>query len=613
MFFIAGPCKVQEVSWRKTDKKSWKCPHCRKVKVSGESPVSPEESRSFMKSVNVFMASVNEKLDGMEELKRAVKFISEQYDDLINKFKDMEKEREEQRTQIAHLEDTMKKGEADVRALQRRLRDTEQYARNRNVELSGVEVTAGEDLKIIMKNIASKIEVPFHESDVDIIHRLPTRRGEGPPKIVAQFSARTTRNRWLKQKHQGGVIRSDAVVPGGTGSTRVFLNTHLTPEWQRLLWLSKQAGRPKGGFTDSGMEVIGVSETFFKLSSLKTLQNYTVFSADRNHIPASGGAALYVKDCYRTKHLYSSQGTFGQSDYVLVKVLVATVKILCVCVYRPPNAGLFNDFIQILSDHVGNYKYCFVCGDVNGRFGSGESMGINITESFQQLNITLIPFGDTYHIANKYHSSLDIISSNCPDLLMDWLEKIVYDQVIEFVDQRNLISPLQSGFRKGCGTISALLKVTNDIRKAMDKGYHTLLCLLDLSEAFDCLHHDLLLAKLRKMGFSVSVCNWFQSYLADRYFRVYVNEAMCSDWARMITGVPRGPLAETAVTLLSDDINNLLEYFAGHNLMLNIDKTQAQLKRNMPFLPPQIRELLVKSLIFPHIDYALPLLTFFFK
>ncbi|KAJ1526372.1 hypothetical protein ONE63_009518 [Megalurothrips usitatus] len=101
----------------------------------------------------------------------------------------------------------------------------------------------------------------------------------------------------------------------------------------------------------------------------------------------------------------------------------------------------------------------------------------------------------------------------------------------------------------------------------------------------------------------------FLLYLHDLYKIIeHSSFHLYADVVQLYIHFP-SPLAEAAVTLLSDDINNLLEYFAGHNLMLNINKTQAQLRRNMPFLPTQIRELLVKSLIFPHIDYALPLLT----
>ena len=60
-------------------------------------------------------------------------------------------------------------------------------------------------------------------------------------------------------------------------------------------------------------------------------------------------------------------------------------------------------------------------------------------------------------------------------------EKLVHKQVVDYVDKFNILSPYQSGFRKGYSTVTALLKGTDDLRKAMDNGKLSLLALLDLS------------------------------------------------------------------------------------------------------------------------------------
>ena len=55
------------------------------------------------------------------------------------------------------------------------------------------------------------------------------------------------------------------------------------------------------------------------------------------------------------------------------------------------------------------------------------------------------------------------------------------------LESRLLLNPLQTGFRSGHSTQTALLKLTDDIRLGTDKKLVTLLLLFDFSKAFDCL------------------------------------------------------------------------------------------------------------------------------
>ena len=74
------------------------------------------------------------------------------------------------------------------------------------------------------------------------------------------------------------------------------------------------------------------------------------------------------------------------------------------------------------------------------------------------------------------------------------LEKVVLAQVFSHLNSHNLISEFQSAYCPGHSTeTTALLKVTNDLLTAMDTGMVSMLTLLDLSEAFDTVDHDILL------------------------------------------------------------------------------------------------------------------------
>ena len=63
--------------------------------------------------------------------------------------------------------------------------------------------------------------------------------------------------------------------------------------------------------------------------------------------------------------------------------------------------------------------------------------------------------------------------------------------------------------------------------------------LTDLSKAFDCLVHDLLIAKLHAYGFDYRSLKLIYSYLTGRLQRVRIN-ASFSSWREIFTGVPQG-------------------------------------------------------------------------
>ena len=65
--------------------------------------------------------------------------------------------------------------------------------------------------------------------------------------------------------------------------------------------------------------------------------------------------------------------------------------------------------------------------------------------------------------------------------------------------------------------------------------------LTDLSKAFDCLSHDLLLAKLEAYGFDYMPVKLLHSYLTDRHQRVRIN-SIYSTWNEIINGVPQGSI-----------------------------------------------------------------------
>ena len=50
-------------------------------------------------------------------------------------------------------------------------------------------------------------------------------------------------------------------------------------------------------------------------------------------------------------------------------------------------------------------------------------------------------------------------------------ERILYNSLFDFLNQNDLISPAQSGFKPGDSCINQLLSITHEIYHSMDEGY----------------------------------------------------------------------------------------------------------------------------------------------
>ena len=106
-------------------------------------------------------------------------------------------------------------------------------------------------------------------------------------------------------------------------------------------------------------------------------------------------------------------------------------------------------------------------------------------------------------------------------ILSKVFEKHMYEQITEYAGQ--FLSPYLFGYRKGHSTEQCLMVMIEMWRKALDEKQVVGAVLTDLSKAFDCLPHDLLIAKLHAYGFERSALDFIHSYLTDRTQRTQVD------------------------------------------------------------------------------------------
>ena len=76
----------------------------------------------------------------------------------------------------------------------------------------------------------------------------------------------------------------------------------------------------------------------------------------------------------------------------------------------------------------------------------------------------------------------------------------------------DIFNKQQCGFRKGYNTQQCLLKMLEKGKRSVDGGKNFGVLLTDLSKTFDCLDHELLIAKLNAYGFSLPALRLINDY-----------------------------------------------------------------------------------------------------
>ena len=140
-------------------------------------------------------------------------------------------------------------------------------------------------------------------------------------------------------------------------------------------------------------------------------------------------------------------------------------------------------------------------------------------------------------------------------------ERIMEIQILAYMSP--YLSNYLCAFRKGYSTQYCLLAMLEKWRKAIDNRNLAGALLTDLSKAFDCLNHELLIAKLDAYGFDEASLTYIYSYLTGRKHRTKVNNSF-SSWANINSGIPQGSII--GPLLFNIYINDIFFFIDKHNL-----------------------------------------------
>nr|CAI5867089.1 unnamed protein product [Callosobruchus analis] len=140
------------------------------------------------------------------------------------------------------------------------------------------------------------------------------------------------------------------------------------------------------------------------------------------------------------------------------------------------------------------------------------------------------------------------------------IERCMASQIVHFLEVNNCFSNSQFGFRGNKSTTLGVLDLVSFILESFHKLEYDALLFCDLTKAFDCVDHDILLSKLKKYNFKNDSIQLVKSYLQNRLQAVKVARAV-SDERVINIGVPQGSILGPVLFLLYiNDLPNIVEH-----------------------------------------------------
>uniref|UniRef100_A0A3B1IE94 Reverse transcriptase domain-containing protein n=1 Tax=Astyanax mexicanus TaxID=7994 RepID=A0A3B1IE94_ASTMX len=146
------------------------------------------------------------------------------------------------------------------------------------------------------------------------------------------------------------------------------------------------------------------------------------------------------------------------------------------------------------------------------------------------------------------------------------MEKMIVRRLLYELERRGLLSPYQSGFRKGRSTIDAVLYLESDIRKAQVSKEFVMAVFFDIEKAYDMIWKEGLLVKLYNMGIGGRLFNWIRDFLFGRTIQVRVGASYSAIYS-VDNGTPQGSVCSPVLfNIMINDIFSMVDSGIGKSL-----------------------------------------------
>lgn len=182
-------------------------------------------------------------LSEFEGVKSSIQFMSDKYDDLEKKSRDVA-------SRVSALEEKLSSPLASdqrIGVLEAKLEAMEQKSRSCNIEISNLPEKRGENLMAIIETISTVIKQPLSPRDIITIHRVPQMNANTtrPKNIIVKLTSQVLRDNFLAAARLKKGITTEELQINGT-SNKVYINEHLTFKTKTLFRQAREAAKQHG-------------------------------------------------------------------------------------------------------------------------------------------------------------------------------------------------------------------------------------------------------------------------------------------------------------------------------------------------------------------------------
>lgn len=188
---------------------------------------APNSIKELLKHFTDITSNLKQELD---EVKKSMEFMNNTFEELRGTKQELENLKKDN----AALKKEKDELALSLLSTTKELTDLKQYTRKNNLEIKGIPKEEKESLVEVVQKIGGKVGVAVAASDIDVVHRVPTK-DKDKTNVIVRFVSRARRDEVLQAAKKKRFAANEIGFPD---TNAVFINEHLCPENKALLGMA---------------------------------------------------------------------------------------------------------------------------------------------------------------------------------------------------------------------------------------------------------------------------------------------------------------------------------------------------------------------------------------